>query len=204
MLYAVPRRKDAGGSGSSEASVGSLRAAGIDRIDGHAPAAPVRARPDSASGHASAAPRCPPQHAWIKYDRDSFWFDVGPGERMTLRAPGQGTGTAVTLCESRISPGSSCPPHVHHTADEKLHVLAGTLVVQCGKERFEAPEGTTVVIPRGLPHAWSNTSPREVRVLAYFTPGGIEDYFVKVARIKPQERELVARQHDSRLLHPID
>ncbi|MEL1265723.1 cupin domain-containing protein [Pseudoxanthomonas putridarboris] len=147
-----------------------------------------------------AVPSPPRARPWIKYDQDSAWFDCEPGVRMTLRAPGQGSGTAVTLCESRIAPGARCALHLHHAADETLFVLSGSLTVRCGGELVEAAEGTTVVIPRGTPHLWWNTSAHEARVLAYFTPGGIEDYFVTLARQDPAAHALAARQHDCHLI----
>jgi len=203
MLDAVHRRQGADRSADGDGADDQFPVR-VEAIERKTSVASLQARSNVARDDASGVPDAAPAHAWIKHDRDSFWFDVHPGERMTLRAPGQGTGTAITLCESRISPGSSCPLHVHRAADETIHVLAGTLVVECGTERCEATEGTTVVIPRGLPHAWSNTSAQEARVLTYFTPGGIEDYFVKVARLEPQERRRVARQHDSTILSPSD
>lgn len=137
---------------------------------------------------------------WIKYDQDSAWFDCEPGVRMTLRAPGQGTRTSLTLCEMRIAPGSCCALHMHEQIDETLFVISGSLTVRCGQELVEATEGTTVVIPRGTPHLWWNTSTRETRVLAYFTPGGIEDYFVTLSRQHPDMHALSAREHDCHLL----
>lgn len=137
---------------------------------------------------------------WIKYDQDSAWFDCEPGVRMTLRAPGQGTRTSLTLCEMRITPGSRCALHLHEAIDETLFIVSGSLTVRCGQELVEATEGTTVVIPRGTPHLWWNTSTKEARVLAYFTPGGIEDYFVTLSRQHPDMHALSAREHDCHLL----
>ena len=137
---------------------------------------------------------------WIKYDQDSAWFECEPGVRMTLRAPGQGTHTAVTLCEMRIAPGSRCALHMHDGIDETLFVVSGSLTVRCGQDLVEATEGTTVVIPRGTPHLWWNTSTRVTRVLAYFTPGGIEDYFVTLSRQHPDTHAIYSSEHDCHLI----
>ncbi len=43
--------------------------------------------------------------------------------------------------------------HVHHSDDEAWHILEGTLTFRFGENKIvEAPSGTTVFVPAGVPH----------------------------------------------------
>lgn len=44
--------------------------------------------------------------------------------------------------------------HVHHADDEAWHVLAGTLRFRFADRQVEAPAGSTVFVPAGVPHAY--------------------------------------------------
>ena len=44
--------------------------------------------------------------------------------------------------------------HVHHADDEAWHVLEGTLTFRFQDREVEAPAGTTVFGPAGVPHAY--------------------------------------------------
>jgi Cupin domain len=55
-----------------------------------------------------------------------------------------------------LSPPDSLPPlHVHEREDEAFHVLEGSLSIRMGEEEeFEAPPGSFVFQPRGIPRAF--------------------------------------------------
>lgn len=42
--------------------------------------------------------------------------------------------------------------HVHHADDEAWHVLEGTLTFRLSDRQVQAPAGTTVFVPAGVPH----------------------------------------------------
>jgi mannose-6-phosphate isomerase-like protein (cupin superfamily) len=44
--------------------------------------------------------------------------------------------------------------HVHYADDEAWHILEGTLTFQFRDREVEAPAGTTVFVPAGVPHAY--------------------------------------------------
>src|SRR5438876_2283015 len=44
--------------------------------------------------------------------------------------------------------------HVHHSDDEAWHVLEGTLTFKFSDRDVDAPAGTTVFVPAGVPHAY--------------------------------------------------
>src|SRR6266566_2919901 len=51
------------------------------------------------------------------------------------------------------------PLHVHYADDEAWYVLEGTLAFRLGDQQFEAPAGTAVFAPRGVPHTYWNPQP---------------------------------------------
>jgi quercetin dioxygenase-like cupin family protein len=61
-------------------------------------------------------------------------------------------------------------PHTHPQRDLIFSVLEGGGYVQLSRKRIEAPAGTTVVIPKGVCHAYHNTSPGDSVLLATFSP----------------------------------
>ena len=67
-------------------------------------------------------------------------------------------------------PRPIAPFHVHHTDDEAWYVLEGTLAFQLGDQRVEAPAGSAVFAPHGVPHTYWNPHPTPARYLLIMTP----------------------------------
>ena len=86
------------------------------------------------------------------------------------------TNGAFLLMEAMLAPGTEPPPHVHSREDELFYVLDGEFDVFVGEEGFKVATGECIFLPRFKPHAFVIRSPR-LRVLALFTPAGLEDAF---------------------------
>lgn len=91
-------------------------------------------------------------------------------------ADSEDTNGAYCLLEALSMPGSEPPPHVHSREDEMFYILEGELDVFVGANVFAAAAGGCVFLPRLKPHAFIIRSP-SLRMLALFTPGGIEEKF---------------------------
>ena len=63
-------------------------------------------------------------------------------------------------------------PHIHPEGDLIVYVLegGGYFELPPTSTRAEAPEGSTVVIPKGVCHAYFNLSPTDSVLLATFSP----------------------------------
>jgi quercetin dioxygenase-like cupin family protein len=59
--------------------------------------------------------------------------------------------------------------HVHYADDEAWHVLEGTLTFRFANREVEAPAGTTVFVPAGVPHAYYESAD-PTRYLIILTP----------------------------------
>ena len=57
--------------------------------------------------------------------------------------------------------------HVHHQDDEAWHVLEGTLHFRFADRQLDAPAGSTVFVPAGVPHTYEA---RDARYLIIMTP----------------------------------
>ena len=49
-------------------------------------------------------------------------------------------------------------------------------------ERRTVSAGDCAILPRGIPHGFRNVGETPVRFVCVITPGGLEEYFLEVAR----------------------
>jgi mannose-6-phosphate isomerase-like protein (cupin superfamily) len=69
------------------------------------------------------------------------------------------------------------PLHIHHAEDEILQILEGTVRIVCGDADVIAGPGAFAYLPRGVPHTFWVQGNAPARMLAIFTPGGLEQMF---------------------------
>jgi quercetin dioxygenase-like cupin family protein len=118
---------------------------------------------------------------------------VGPGEGATIQGPaggpltfkvrGEQTGGSLTAFENVIAPGDGPPLHRHQDEDEAWYVLEGALRFRLDAQLADAPAGTFVFVPRGVPHCFQNAGEQPARVLILFTPSGMERFFDRFAEL---------------------
>jgi quercetin dioxygenase-like cupin family protein len=139
-------------------------------------------------------------------EADSGAIVRGPGEGRTVDNPAGGpltykarseqTGGALTVWESGAQPGEGPPLHVHVREDEFMYVLDGRLRFRLADDMSEAPAGSFVFIPKGLPHTWQNVGEEPARILFVFTPAaaGMERFFERAAELPDDTRMAEAFQ----------
>ena len=117
---------------------------------------------------------------------------VPPGEgtrvmlfavRFDYKVTSADSGGDLAALEVTIPPRTLVKPHNHSREDEFTVVLDGTVMARVGDQVVEAGAGTSLVKPRGTPHAMWNTGPEPARVLEVLSPGGLEDYFEELAPV---------------------
>jgi quercetin dioxygenase-like cupin family protein len=101
------------------------------------------------------------------------------GGTVTYKATAEETDGVLTALESVVAPGEGPPLHVHPHHDELLYALEGSLRFRLGTEVSDAPAGTFVFVPRGLPHTWQNAGETPARLFVAFAPAapGMESFF---------------------------
>lgn len=91
------------------------------------------------------------------------------------------TGGQFSIWESTQKPGGEPPLHVHHTADETFLVQEGHMRFMVGDKVIDAPAGSVVFGPRGIPHTFRIKS-EYARAITVCTPGGFEEWFRTLGR----------------------
>lgn len=99
------------------------------------------------------------------------------GDQQTFRLTGEQTQGRFTLIEQNNQPGAAIPPHVHTHEDEVFHVVSGEVTFQIGMDTIQAGAGTTVYLPRGVPHSFQVTGEEIAKVLMSVFPAGLEGMF---------------------------
>ena len=88
--------------------------------------------------------------------------------------------------------------HIHHSDDEAWHVLEGTLTFRFGDRTVQAPAGTTVFVPAGVPHTYYEAD-GPTRYLIIMPPR-LEELIAALHGAPVSEHGAIMRQYDSELV----
>ena len=128
------------------------------------------------------------------------------GTTMRLIATGAGTGGRYTVIQHVTPPGWGPPRHIHSCEDEILYILDGSYELHVGNERRTVSTGASAILPRNIPHGFRNVTSSPSRLVFVITPGGLEEYFLAVAKCSPapnpQQLVELARPFGLTLLPP--
>jgi quercetin dioxygenase-like cupin family protein len=104
-------------------------------------------------------------------------IDLGPA-RIRLVEDGSTTGHRLGIGEITLAPHSQGPPqHRHAEHDEGFYVVSGAARFTVGTTVHEAPAGTLVMVPPGVPHTFANPGDTPVVMVNTFTPDLYVQYF---------------------------
>ena len=78
-----------------------------------------------------------------------------------------------------IPPGGGPPPH-RHDFEETFTLLEGEIEATFRGEKTTVRGGETLHIPANAPHAFTNASKANVRLLCLCAPAGQEEFFAQV------------------------
>ena len=99
-----------------------------------------------------------------------------PGHQVTHKVVGADTDGAYSLLEVELV-GDGPPQHIHKAEDEAFYVLEGEINVLLGERTIRATAGSFVLIPRGTVHTFSRVGQEPAKLLAIFSPPGVEQFF---------------------------
>jgi quercetin dioxygenase-like cupin family protein len=102
-------------------------------------------------------------------------------------------GGTTSIHEGLVAPGELIPPHTHAHEDQCLYVVSGALNLEIGGEFIEAPAGSYVIKPRGLPHAFWNPGSTPALMLEITSPGGFEPYYQEMAAVTSPQQALAVQ-----------
>jgi quercetin dioxygenase-like cupin family protein len=127
---------------------------------------------------------------------------LAPGEGLAVENPVGGvltfkvtagqSGGALTAADTVAAPGEGPPLHIHRDEDELIYTLEGAFKI--ADELIDAPAGSCVFIPRGIPHTWQNFGDAPGRLFLTMTPAAtaFEKFFMRYAELPPDERGVEA------------
>lgn len=87
----------------------------------------------------------------------------------------------IGVFEGVVPPGGGPPVHIHHNEDEIIHVIDGQYEFWLDGAVSRKGAGSSMFLPRGVPHTFRVVGDRPGRSLTIVTPGGFEGFFLEAA-----------------------
>ncbi len=120
-------------------------------------------------------------------------IELGPA-RIRILEDGGTTAHRLGIGEITLAPHSAGPPqHRHAQHDEGFYVVSGTARFTVGHTEYDAPTGTLVMVPPGVPHTFANPGDQPVVLLNTFTPDLYVRYFRDLRDTLASGREMTAQ-----------
>jgi quercetin dioxygenase-like cupin family protein len=131
------------------------------------------------------------------------------GGSITLKVTSDLSNDQLGVYEISLDPGIvGAQLHFHRYTDETFIVTAGTLAVQHGQTRVDAPAGSVIYVPRFTPHGFANNSDRPVTLNLIFNPAQKREGFffglekiLNATPVNPREFLALYHKYDS---FPVD
>jgi len=104
-------------------------------------------------------------------------IDLGPA-KIRILEDGSTTAHRLGIGEITLAPHSEGPPqHRHAQHDEGFYVVSGSARFTVGDTGYDAPAGTLVMVPPGVPHTFANPGEEPLVMVNTFTPDLYVQYF---------------------------
>ena len=103
-----------------------------------------------------------------------------PGTDIFHRAKSSNADQVFSAVELVTQPGEGVMVHVHDYEDELVYVVDGEIEVTLGDQTMTATAGVLALLPRGIPHGFTNIGNKPSRVLDVILPGKFDRYFVEL------------------------
>ncbi|RYF77867.1 MAG: cupin domain-containing protein [Cytophagaceae bacterium] len=107
-----------------------------------------------------------------------------------------------TLRPQKVGP----PLHVHEKLDEWFWIVDGEFKFRAGNETLRLKPGDSLMIPKGMAHAFVKTSEGVARLIVMHQPAGkMEEYFLTASKLpdqSPEARRELAAQNDTHFVGP--
>ena len=98
------------------------------------------------------------------------------GDEQVIKLNSSQTGGTLAIIEQSYRPGAGVPPHFHTQEDAVFYIIQGHMDFTIGDKAISAGVGSTVLLPRCIPHS-SKAGPHGASALVVLFPGGGEKMF---------------------------
>lgn len=102
-----------------------------------------------------------------------------------LKVSGADTGGGLCVYDTVRSEPGGPPLHIHFDQDEWFFVIEGKFDVRVGDVIHHLGPGDSVLGPRGIPHAFRNSSKTGRIVIAFQPAGTMEAFFTEGGTLDP-------------------
>ncbi|NIJ52483.1 cupin domain-containing protein [Dyadobacter arcticus] len=103
---------------------------------------------------------------------------------LDVKISGSDTNGGLAIFEqTSLSQGRGTPLHVHPSQDEIFYVIEGSYQFLVGGEKFSLTTGESIFLPRTVPHAWTQASPKGKMLVTMQPAGKLEDFFITMAAL---------------------
>jgi quercetin dioxygenase-like cupin family protein len=110
---------------------------------------------------------------YLAHQSEARWFGDGLWEFLV---PSDITDGTLSVFRATMPEGFSPPRHIHTREDEVFLVVDGDVCFDLDGDRRFAGPGTTVYMPRGVPHTFRIQSP-VATMIGIMSPGAFEQLF---------------------------
>jgi quercetin dioxygenase-like cupin family protein len=104
---------------------------------------------------------------------EALWF---LGCLLTVKISRKESAGRVCVIEHLCPQGFAAPLHRHSHEEEWFYVLEGEMTFYVGDDVVEAPAGSFIYGPRGVPHSFTVDSPGGAKFLLVAEPAGFEGF----------------------------
>ena len=107
------------------------------------------------------------------------------GAEVAFLALGEQTGGEDAVITFATPPGYMGPElHIHPHTAETIYILEGEFTIWSGDDKFNAPAGTFIRVPRNTPHTFANPTDSPAKLLVFLAPSGREKLFAEGAEME--------------------
>ena len=126
----------------------------------------------------------------VAFQQEPIIVPPGSGEELNMvgsqffhKVKSEDTNGVFSVIEIVTPPGKGVSLHVHEREDELVYLLEGEIEVTLGDQKMKAVPGVMALLPRGIPHGFTNIGDKPSRLLDTILPGHFDNYFVDLAAL---------------------
>lgn len=104
------------------------------------------------------------------------------GDEYRILVDAKKSNSNMTLIHAYVPPTGGPPSHFHSDEDELFFVLEGHLNIMADGVTKEVGPGECVYVARKTPHAFYNKGTSAAKMLIFYTPAGVEEFFLAAGK----------------------
>jgi mannose-6-phosphate isomerase-like protein (cupin superfamily) len=125
----------------------------------------------------------------VKEERAGIFLPPGTGRSYPMgrisavfKADGDETESRYSISEWWLEPHTKGPGTHAHAEDDIFYVIEGTMSILVGDRWIDAPKGSFILAPGGMPHDFENRSSGRAGILNVSIPGDFEPEMPGIAK----------------------